>query len=316
MNVNVAALLAGTQVDISKVENSDYLISQAQYAAVVANMMKLTNNPGIAFELGKHVGLNDFGIVGYAMISAQSLREALGVSIKYTNSLVGRPIRIDKISKLSQGIEIKVFSPLSSDALHRFETEELVVRGMKMVKALTGQDTLNGTYSFSFPEPKHSQLYRELLKCPLEFDAPQTVIRILSPSLDTPIKSTNDELFKVCTTHCQNILQALGETSQLHGQLRSLFLSSPANLPTLEAASFALGMSVRTLCRELEATGQGYQAIKDQFRFDLSCEYLDSGQMPPKQVAYLLGFSSPSTFSRAFKSWSGKTVGQYIKAGS
>jgi AraC-like DNA-binding protein len=34
--------------------------------------------------------------------------------------------------------------------------------------------------------------------------------------------------------------------------------------------------------------------------------------MTPKQVAYLLGFTSPSNFSRAFKGWSGQTVGHFL----
>jgi AraC-like DNA-binding protein len=82
----------------------------------------------------------------------------------------------------------------------------------------------------------------------------------------------------------------------------------------LNAAGLALAMSSSTLRRQLESSGQSYQGIKDEFRFDLAGEYLRSGHMAPKQVAYLLGFTSPSAFSRAFKGWSGQTVGQFLSA--
>ena len=83
----------------------DYLISLEQYHVVVANMMKITQDPGIAFSLSDLANPNDFGIVGYAMISAATLRESLDISQKYSSSLMGQPLRIDTIRETSPGFE-------------------------------------------------------------------------------------------------------------------------------------------------------------------------------------------------------------------
>jgi AraC-like DNA-binding protein len=223
-------------------------------------------------------------------------------------------MRTDAFYDVTPGYEVVVSSPSRIGAFHRFETAETMVQGAKVIRDLTGVEPVFGKVSFSYPEPPHRALYEECLKCPLEFDAPQTVVRILKPNLDAPIRTMNEEMFSICAEHCRQVMSSLTGAGLLRSRLRSMFLATPGRLPNLEQAGIALGMSISTLCRQLDDAGQSYQAIKDEFRYDLAREYLRSGHMSPKQVAYLLGFTSPSTFSRAFKAWAGQTVGQFLKS--
>ena len=308
-----AALFARTRIDPRQVSSPDYLISEDQYYAVVANMIKLTGNPGIAFSLGKLADLIEYGIVGYAMISANSLHDATDIWIKFSNSLIGAPMRTEWYPA-AQGHELSFSSPASIGALQRFEAEEMLVQGINIIKDLSGTQPVFEKISFSYPQPPHRALYDEAFQCPLEFGAARTVARILKPDFNAPIRTKNEEHYSICAAHCSEVMSSLSETGQLRSALRSLFLAAPAKLPTLEEAGTALGMSANTLLRQLSNLGKSYQEIKDEFRFDLARKYLRSGHMTPKQVAYLLGFTSPSNFSRAFKGWSGMTVGQFLNS--
>lgn len=311
--IGARQLLAGTDIDVKQVSHPDYLISLSQYEAVVANMMKLSGNPGIAFSLGDVLlDVGGLGILGYAMLSASTLRQALGVWIEYSNSFAGTPTKVASYRDISPGYELVLSSPLKYGALHRFEMEELLVQGMKRVWSLTGVEPVIGKVSFSYPEPQHRALYEDFFKCPVEFGAPKTRVRVLQPDLDAPIQTGNEELFQICAQHCQQVMRSIPDAGPLRNRIRSLFLTTPGDLPDLKAASVALGMSMTTLRRHLDNTGLSYQAIKDEFRFDLAREYLRSGHMAPKQVAYLLGFKTPSAFSRAFKVWSGQSPGSFL----
>jgi AraC-like DNA-binding protein len=310
--ITATRLLAGTQIDPKRVSDPKYLISLEQYQAVIANMIKLTGNPGIAFSLGDTLNVGEFGILGYAMLSASSLRQAVSVWIEYGNSIVGTPINVESCHDISPGYKLVVSSPSKSSVLPRFETEELLVQGMKLVQDITGVKPVLGKVSFSYPEPAHRKLYEEFCQCPLEFGATKTVFRVLQPDMDAPIRTGNEELFAICEQHCRKVMRSIPEAGHLRRRLRSMFLATPGCLPDQKAASDALGISASTLRRQLNASGQTYQAIKDEFRFDLAREYLLSGQMAPKQVGHLLGFASPSAFARAFKTWTGKTVGQFL----
>ena len=306
-------LLAGAHLDAERVPLSESLISLKQYHAVVANMMQLAGNPGIAFELGKLAAWSDFGIVGYAMIAAPTLRESMRIWLQYSSPLVGTPFKLDAIHDVAGGWEVFVSTPGISGAMQRFAIEENVVQGREFLREITGEEPVIARASFAYPAPPHRALYDAAFGCPLEFDASHTVLVMRRPYLDAPVRRANDELFAICEQRCRQVAASLADAGTLLDSLRQYFSSTPGKLPSLDMASSALGVSVSTLCRQLDTMGQSYQAIKDEFRFRLAREYLLDGGMPPKEVAYRLGFNSPSTFSRAFKSWAGQTIGQFVR---
>ena len=164
---------------------------------------------------------------------------------------------------------------------------------------------------FAYPAPRHQARYRQWFNCDVEFNAPQTIFSIGFPSLDLPIRTSNEELNQVVSQHCQNILQQLPRTGMVEPRLRSLFLTNSSRLPGQEEASRQLGFSHRTLHRRLRSNGRTYRQLKDDFRLDLARQYLDSGHLTQKEISHALGYTSPSAFCRAFKSWTGESPGAY-----
>jgi AraC-like DNA-binding protein len=71
-----------------------------------------------------------------------------------------------------------------------------------------------------------------------------------------------------------------------------------------------LGMSRATLYRQLREEGTSYEDLLDDLRHRMALHYLDGKKVSVNQTAYLVGFSDPSVFSRAFKRWTGKSPAQ------
>jgi AraC-like DNA-binding protein len=69
--------------------------------------------------------------------------------------------------------------------------------------------------------------------------------------------------------------------------------------------------SSSTLQRQLQSEGTSYREILKETRFGLAKEYLRDHRYSHAQIAYLLGFSDQSNFSRAFKRWTGVAPRQY-----
>jgi AraC-like DNA-binding protein len=57
--------------------------------------------------------------------------------------------------------------------------------------------------------------------------------------------------------------------------------------------------------------GFTYQQVLDQTRHELAQGYLDDQTKSVTEVAFLLGFSEQSAFTRAFKRWSGISPSGY-----
>ena len=306
-------LLAGTGVTPKLVSDPAGLLTREMYYAIILNMLNLSNDPGVAFYLGEFINVGDLGIVGYAMLSSETLGQAIRIRQQYMNSLFTTQIKIEGARKTKPGYEMTISSPSLNETLRRFEIEEYFAEGLHYLKMLTGQNPVIRNISFPYSKPSYGAMYNKYFRCPIEFDAKKAVIRVESPDLDTLIPSGNAEFHKVCAQHCQQVMQSLNRDGHLKAKLRDLFLARPGSLPELPAAAASLGMSERNLRRMLLEYGLTYRGLKEEFRLDLSRELLVSGRMAPKEVAYFLGYSTPSGFGRAFKEWTGLTIHQQLK---
>ena len=72
----------------------------------------------------------------------------------------------------------------------------------------------------------------------------------------------------------------------------------------------SLGMSERTLARKLSDEGLNFTEVLQQLRHDLAVRYLNDRNLHISKIAWLLGFQEVSTFTHAFKRWTGKTPSQ------
>ena len=54
-----------------------------------------------------------------------------------------------------------------------------------------------------------------------------------------------------------------------------------------------------------------FAEIKENVRKDMAIYHLTKTETPIKNICYLVGFSEPSAFNRAFKKWTGYTPGEF-----
>lgn len=75
-----------------------------------------------------------------------------------------------------------------------------------------------------------------------------------------------------------------------------------------------LGISVRNLQRRLKALGTNYQRLLDESRQQLAMQLITDMTIPLYEVSYMVGYTEPSAFYKAFKRWAGTTPGEYRQA--
>ena len=68
-----------------------------------------------------------------------------------------------------------------------------------------------------------------------------------------------------------------------------------------------LNISTRTLQRRLRENGQSFGQLTESVRQELAMKYILNPGISLGEISYLLGFSEPSSFSRAFRRWTGET---------
>lgn len=309
-----AQVLAGSGIAPAALDDDKCLADVAQCRIVIENLLRLSGDSGLGLTTGASAQIADLGIISHALMSSRTLRELVTIWIEYSASLVGSLIR-PILEELQPDGDWSLTIP--DTGLHGpanvFLIEDFCCTGIHVGRQLAGRALIVREVEVSYPAPPHAAAYPQAFAAPVRFGAPRTRIVLSSPHLGQSLRS-NDELFlEICVRHCQQVLRQIAGGHPLATRLRSLFLQSPGAIPGMAQAAHRLGLGTRTLRRRLEQEGSTYAQLVDQFRRDLAIEYLRSGHLAPKEVAYLLGFSSPSTFRRAFKIWTRSTVGEFLE---
>ena len=76
---------------------------------------------------------------------------------------------------------------------------------------------------------------------------------------------------------------------------------------TVDLTASRMGLSRQTLFRKLKAEGVTFEKVLDELRYRMAADYLGARKVSVNETAYLVGFSEPAAFSRAFKRWTGSS---------
>ena len=123
-----------------------------------------------------------------------------------------------------------------------------------------------------------------------------------------PFLTSNDTLWSVFEPQLRQRLGDLDETASTSTRVRAALLEGlPSGLVTIESIATKLALSKRTLQRRIEAEGTSFQELLRASREGLARHYLERTHLPIAEIAFLVGFDEPSSFYRAFRTWTGVT---------
>lgn len=153
----------------------------------------------------------------------------------------------------------------------------------------------------------------QVLGCPVRFDSPETRFVLLREPLERPLPRHEPALFDYLERHASAALARLprGDTRVSVRVRRLVTEALKSGEPSQSELSRKLGMSERTLQRRLREEGTSFAEILDGVRQELSALYLSEPGVAAYEVAFLLGYSEPSAFYRAFRRWTGMTPREY-----
>jgi AraC-like DNA-binding protein len=304
-------VLAGTDLSEALLRDPACLVEHRQRAQVIMNMLRLTRDPALGLEIGIRAQLVDFGTLAYAQMSARSMREALSLWIRYSIA-VGTTIPISLLEHGSSEWSVVYGVDPPTNAVEWFSAEEIVSMAQSLGPALGGSSFIPREFTFAYPPPPHWERYAPILRCPVRFNAKLTSMRVREPSIDWTLPGHDPEFHEVCLRHLDQTIRQIGHERPISSRLRSLMLQQPATPPSLTRAAAYVGMSPRSLRRHLQRENTGYQQLIDQVRLDCATDLLDVEGKPIKEVSYALGYRNVSAFRRAFKSWTGRTIQQFL----
>jgi AraC-like DNA-binding protein len=280
-----------------------------------ALQLVLRKVPDISLRMFSRVEMSDLGVMGYAAINSGTVGRAMRFLCQYHELTSDRYIDVltveddvVRVSALPRMSHIRNFSNIAEDSFSG---------NWRMLRLLMGADLdpSQASVFFDFPPPAYEKTFYEVFSCPVAFNAGRNELVFPAAWLDLPIASGNQTMADVCTAMCERLLGA-GEASRDTQQVvRRLLLSRPGRrMYRLEEAAAELNLSTAQLRKRLYRAGTSYKKLVLEIRMVLASHYLEDTNLAIQEVAYLLDYSQAAPFSRAFKSYYGRSPEQAREA--
>lgn len=308
-----AALFARAGLRAADLEDFDARLPFETYVALMRAAQDLSGDPALALHFGEAVNLAEMSIVGLIMNASPTMGDAFAQMQRLsrltieTAGLSNGPrfmlsARNGQLWMVDTRADPNVFPELSEGAFAR------LVCGPR--RFLPAPHVLE--VQFTHPAPPWRAEYDRIFQCPVTFSSDWNAMR-LDPRIATwPVALQPRYVFGVLTRRADDLLKELEDQKTIRGRVEAVLL------PLLhtgevgaEIVARALGFSRQTLFRKLKTEEVTYKQVLDALRERMALRYLNGAKASVNEIAYLVGFSEPAAFSRAFKRWTGKSPREF-----
>jgi AraC-like DNA-binding protein len=198
----------------------------------------------------------------------------------------------------------------------RHATEYTLGTMLVRARAFSGIDLNPLSVSLRDPPPADDGPYRQLFRVDVAFGQPRTEAVVDRAILSYPNLAADPALYAILERCASERVAKLESCSSLLDEVRrEVGRLLRGEVPLAAQVARRLGMSARNLHRRLHDEGCTYQQVVDEVRLAMADAYLADRRIKAVEVGFLLGFSDPSAFYRAFRRWTGKTPVEYRESG-
>ena len=295
-------------IDRASVHDPELRLPLPRFYALLEHAAELTGEDllGLHYSLGLDAAT--FGVLGFLAMTSPDLGTAFERMFRY-HALLAEGER-GSIERTAGRVTISIVNWGPPRLAHRLWNEaaivDMVVNGRRMV----GHDFEVLEVRFRHPRPPAAERLQAALAAPLRFDADDNAVVVPEAVLALPMPSADPAMFEYFDREAARRIADRPATTVLDDVRRMIEATLPDGLPELATLAARLGQSPRTLQRRLAEHGTSLRKLIDEVRRELALRHL-AAELSIAEISWLLGFSQPSAFHRAFRRWTDRTPAQW-----
>jgi AraC-like DNA-binding protein len=270
---------------------------------VLASALSLIDDNCCGLRASRCWHPSDLGALGYAWLASSSIRAAVQRLVRYSKT-VGEKAELAAVES-PQGFKVILDQKHRDPRVHEFMTDFIMSLIIDMCRFNAGASLRPVEVCLHRERPECAKRYTDFYGCEVQFSSEADSFTLTTDDADRPLPTSNKQLAGL---HDQVLIQQL---AQLHREdistrCKSVILDNlTSGAISVEKVAQELHMSPRTLMRRLESQGTKLKSLVDEMRSELASRYLADPKNSITEVAFLLGFSHPSSLSRASHRWFG-----------
>lgn len=264
----------------------------------------------LSLRVGGSMCCDDYGAFGLAWKSAVDLRGSYERAVRY--ALVLTSVSTYEILPAS-GRALLVLHREGERRLGlRISNEQTLAAIMRISQEVCQVPFRPDAVYFKHDAPRVVSAHEDYFGCPVRFRAEHDAIEVSEALLRSPNRLGDPGMMEFFDSHLERELAGLTDDQGLERRVRiQVSQALSEGVPSLPAVAVRLGMSARTLQRRLAERGLAYNDLVEAARRELAERLLSRSPYSLAEIAFLTGYAEQSTFSRAFKRWSGQTPAEF-----
>ena len=252
--------------------------------------------------------------LGLAWLVSDTLLDAFGRLVRYAR-LINSAL-LFRLEEQPDSIDLITVLPESLPPDFEYAATDLGIAAfLRMCQITAGHPMLPRHVTLQRPQPYCLAQFEEMFGVSIEYGAPVNRLCFDRQALTRHLSSANPELARINDQVVMDYLARFDRDS-IAMQVRSKIIHQlPDGIPKQETIADTLHVSLRSLQRKLKEEDTSFKNLLEETRRQLALQYLRDSRRSIGEITYLLGFSEPSNFTRAFRRWTGKSPVQYRMTG-
>lgn len=288
---------------------------QAAYNQLWEKVEARSGDPDLGLHLAERLDLDAFHVVGHLAARSPTFGAALERIAKYSRILhdAGR-VEVEARGGLTwvypgcRGLPHGVPRPVAESS-----AASVVLLGRQLTQTHFSPVEVH----FRHAEPPSLREHQRIFGVRPSFNHPENALAFEPAVLSLTIRTESRGLLTYLDAYAAEVLAKLPPDEEDFGAQVLRMILGTFGGGEIEATTIAkrLAMHPRTLQRRLEELGTSFQSLYDEARRSLAERYLAEDRLAIGEIAFLLGYSDPSNFHRAFRRWTGRTPAQFRAQG-
>lgn len=276
---------------------------EAEFFALCDRAVCYVDDPSFALRYGSALHLGSHGILGSALMSCRTLRQAAEFLVQHSPAgLMDARVhfsfdRDNAILSMTPGIELP--------SAPNFLPEVFFMAAVNAIGEMVGAELDGCRVEFAFEPSMPEHVYQRYIGLPVVFG--ESANRFVGPrdAVNFPLAAASNEVADIFVRQCSKLLIEKNSAADCGAQIRRVLAGAKGRITTEQAMAEHLNMSGRTLRRRLAAEHTTFREIQDAMRNEMAIGYLRETRLPIVEIGDLLGFDDVANFRRAFRRWNG-----------
>jgi AraC-like DNA-binding protein len=296
-------------IDPAKVANPDWRISSDQMDALMSHCVDITGDEAFGLSAADHLQPQVLHGLGLAWLASDTVYDGLKRLVRFGRLVsTGLEMRLEE----KGGLVYLFFEGLiPTEDFNYVRRDYAVAMVVRMCRLTLGEFLAPVEVRLDRPEPVDPSRWEYALASRVSFGCDNSCLVWSLADIEEPLITGDPLLARVNDEQTQAYLDSFLAQTTCREVVGKIVERLPDGAPSQQQIAEELHVSNRTLQRKLKDEGTSFMDLLQDTRLQLARKYLLQPSRSIVETSYLLGFSEPSTFSRAFKRWTGKAPAEY-----